>query len=280
MLRSTPIRCLAALAALALLAAAPAQAAPLPVSAVVETADALFFQPIAYPGVVWYFPRSAPRLFPVAPAIPGANYWRAAVALAEVDTSDLAALRADWLGRTPVPYIVRPASECQLQRLPEMKFVQQEIRALGHDVSAASPLPPCQFAFRLPSVISADLSARLQALVDAGTLVARDLRVSLELRSAVAWSIVHAAVSAALEDAGHSGEVAPEQAVDAIQSALASDALAAVNDAMTPDELLAFSDRALEQLFEPGSDSGALVLSDAPPAGEIIHHVESIDRSL
>jgi hypothetical protein len=275
---------LAPLAVLAVLAsaAAPARAAPLPVSAVVETPEAIFFQPVAFPEVVWYFPRSTARLFPVEPAVPGANYWRAAVELSDVDTSDLAALQPEWLGKSPVPYIVRPATECQLKRLPEMKFVYQEIRAQGHDISAASALPACQFVFRLPSAISPELGARLEALVASGTLVARDLRVSLELRAAVAWSTVHAAVAAALEDAGEGDPegLTPEQALAAIQAALASEALAAVNTAMTPDEALAFIDRALAELFEPVDDSVALALVDTPPAGDVVHHVECVDRSL
>jgi hypothetical protein len=270
-----------ALVALLAGAASSAQAAPLPVSAVVETPEALFFQPVAYPGVVWYFPRSEARLFAVQPPVPGANYWRAAVALVEVDTSDLAALRPEWLGKSPVPYIVRPASECALNRQPEMRFVQQEIRAQGRDTSAASPLPACQFVFRLPPTISPELAARLEALVSTGSLVTRDFRVSLELRAAVAWSIVHGAVAAALEDGEEAdGELTPEQATAAVESALASEALAVVSSAMTADERSAFVDAALATLFEAGDEPDALQLLEAAPAGAFIHHVEVIERSL
>lgn len=280
-------------------AAAPgaAEAQTVRVSAVVETADAIFFQPTGLPEVVWYFPRSEVRLFPVTPPTPGANFWRAAVELVDVRVR-LGELRPDWEGKSLVPFIVRPTVECVLRRVPEMRFVTQEVRALGRDVSPAIEVPVCQFAFRLPLIIPDELAARLEELRASGTLIARDLPIRLDLRSSVAWSVVHAAVAAAIQDDGDGDddgsdggdggddggeglgpELTPQEARAAIEAALASKELAEVNAEMTDEERLAFIEEVLLQLFEAG-DEGGLVLTDEPPPGQLVHHQELIERSM
>jgi len=90
---------------------------------------------------------------------------------------------------------------------------------------------------------------------------------------------VHAVLATAT-DAEPGRALAPDQAVAAIESALASDALAGVDSAMTESERLGFVDRTLGALFELADDTGALRLVATPPPGAIVHHIESIQRSL
>jgi hypothetical protein len=256
-----------------------ASAADVRVSAVVETPDALFFQPSSFPDVVWYFPRTAIRTFPAVPAIPGQNYWRAAVELRAVDVSDPATLRSDWAGKALVPFIVRPPKECNLLRQPEMRFVIQEYRELNRDVSAANAAPVCQYSFRLPAVIPSELTSRLAELVANGTLIEHHLPIALLVEARVGWHVVHSAVAAELGRHGVD-ELTPGEARAAVGSALAGPALVDLGTAMTADESQAFLDSAVAALFSPGRTWGKVLFSSVPPKGEIVYHLEPFARSM
>lgn len=256
-----------------------ASAADVPVSAVVETPDALFFQPSSFPDVVWYFPKSAVRAFPAVPAIPGQNYWRAAVELKAVDVSDPATLRSDWAGKALVPFIVRPPKECNLFRQPEMRFVIQEYRELNRDVSAANPAPVCQYSFRLPATIPSELTSRLAELAANGTLIEHHLRIALLVEMRVGWQVVHAAVAAAL--GRHAGEeLTPDEACTAVGRALADPGLIDLGTAMTADESQAFLDLVVAALFSPGRAWGKVLFATDPPKGEVVYHLEPFSRSM
>lgn len=231
------------------------------VSAVVETADALYFQPLHAPGIVWYFPKSALQFGPVSPPIPGQDYYRAGVVLPDLGAVDPGALNQSWAGASLVPYILRPTTPCVLQRFSGMQFVQQEIRADGRDVSAAIDTPVCQFSFRLSRRAPSESRAQLTAAGADGSLIARQLTIVLRIGSSVPWSAVHAAVAAEL-DAAHGDRSVPE---DAARGALEA-ALSALGVAISADDLSA----TLETLFVPAS-AGLRLVRSAPP-GDAVHH--------
>jgi hypothetical protein len=257
-------------------AARPALADATRVTGVVETANAVFFQPSQFPNVVWFFPRTELSFTMVPPQQPTGTFWRAAIVFKHVTQDDLAQLPADWATRSFVPFIIRPTTECTLTRLPEMRFVTQEIRALGHDVSSANPTV-CRFSLRLPTVMSPDLQDRLNALVNSDTLVHRVLDLELDVEVSIAWTDVLAAVTAAL------GETAPavltrEEARAAIADALASPALAEVRAAVTATEADAFIDAAVANLFTSGTGSPGLTLVTTAPAGSLVYHLQPFQR--
>lgn len=241
------------------LAAAGAQPAwadgELPVSGAVETPNAVFFQPSQYPEVVWFFPKTKVTLAPVPPSLPGASPWRAAVVFKPITRDDLALMPAEWGGKAYVPYVLRPATECKLYRLPEMHFVIEEIKAKGRDVSAANP-PVCRFSFTLPP-LSPDLQARLNDLVGSGALIERSLDLALCIESEIAWTEVRAALAAVL---GAPMDLTLEQARAAVESALATPALDKVRNAVTPAEAQAFIDATLAELFVARTEGGQTLL--------------------
>jgi hypothetical protein len=260
-------------------------ATPVLATAIVETPHAVFFQPVSSPNVVWYFTKSDLKLTVVDPVVPSGTYWRAAVVLERLGPEDLAALPEEWTGKSIVPYIVRPTTECTLTKLDEMRFVVQEIRALNHDITPANPTSVCRFTYRLPTVQSPDLQARLAALVADGTLIKRDLHVDVRTEAKVAWADVHAAVAAALAGGGESSAVAPaplsrEDAEAAIATALASPALAQVAAAITEDEKTALVAASLSALFTANPAGTEYHLVTSAPSGTVVYHQETFSRAM
>lgn len=256
--------------------AGPALADPTRVIAVVETPNAVFFQPSQFPGVIWFFPRTTLDLAIAPPQLPTGTFWRAAVVFKPVTADDLAVLPPEWTGKSFVPFILRPTTECTLTRLAEMRFATEEIRALGHDVSSANP-PVCRFSFRLPTAMTPDLQARLDALVNSDTLVERVLDLELQTEVKIAWADVYDAVAAALAAAGPESDVTPASAGAAVSIALASPALDAVRAAVTPAEDQAFRNAVLANVFTRTTD-GLLNLAAAAPAGSVVYHLELFQR--
>jgi hypothetical protein len=278
----------AAALALALAGAGAAQAAtpvaaPVAATGIVETPHAVFFQPTAYPNVVWYFSKSELKLTVVDPVQPAGTFWRAAIVLERLAPEDLAALPAAWAGKSIVPYIVRPSTECALTRLPEMRFVVQELKAQNHDISPANPTAVCRFTYRLPTVQPADLQERLAALVDSDTLVTRDLHLDVAVDSRIAWSRVYPAVAAVLA-AGEGGSATAElthtEAQDAIDLALATPALAEVAIAVTDAERDAFVSAALAALFTADLSGTEYHLVTTAPPGTVVYHQELLSRGM
>jgi hypothetical protein len=257
-------------------AARPALADPIRVTGVVETDHAVFFQPSDFPTVVWFFPRTELSLTVVQPQLPGGTFRRAAIVFNPITADDLAQLPPEWSTKSFVPFIIRPTTECVLTRLPEMRFVTQDIHALAHDVTSANP-PACRFSFRLPTVLTPDLEQRLDALVSSDTLVTRILPLGLVVEASIAWTDVLDAVAAALGDGPTTG-LTREQARAAIEDALTSPELAVVRAAVTPDEELAFIDAALANLFTARSTAAALNLVTTSPAGSVVYHVQPFQR--
>jgi hypothetical protein len=271
----------------ALAGVGPAHAATTPVVAtgLVETPHAVFFQPAAYPNVVWYFSKSELKLTTVDPVQPAGTFWRAAIVLEHLGAEDLAALPAEWMGKSIVPYIVRPTTECTLTRLPEMRFVVQEIKAQNHDITPANPNSVCRFTYRLPTVQPADLQARLAALVESDTLVLRDLHVDVRVDARIAWSIVHAAVAAELaggegEGEGGSPALTLAQAQGAIDTALASLALREVAVSVTDAERDAFVAAALAALYTVNAAGTEYHLVTSAPLGAVVYHQELFSRAM
>jgi len=259
-------------------AAHPAHADATRVSGVVETPNAVFFQPSQFPAVVWFFPRTKLSFTMVPPPLPTGTFWRAAIVFRPVTADDLAMLPPEWVGKSLVPFIIRPTTECTLTRLPEMRFVIQDVDALGHDVSSANP-PVCRFSFRLPTVMTPDLQQRLNALVNSDTLVERTLDLDLEVEASIAWTEVRAAVADALDAASFGTEVTADQARTVIERALASPALASVRTAVTASEQQAFVDATLANLFVHSAGSATLLtLAATAPSGAITYHLESFHR--
>jgi len=246
------------------------------VTGVVETPNAVFFQPSQFPTVVWFFPRTQLDLSIVPPQLPTGTFWRAAVVFNQVTADDLAALPPEWAGKSFVPFIVRPTTECTLTRLAEMRFVIQEVKAQGHDVSSANP-PVCRFSFRLPTVMPPDLRDRLDALVSSDTLVERILELDLLTEATIAWADVYDAVAATLAEPDADPELTPEAARAAILRALDSPALAVVRAAITPAEQQALLDAALATLFTSVSARVVRLLAAAPPAS-FVYHLEPFHR--
>jgi hypothetical protein len=274
-------------------AAAPARAAEPPLATgLVETPSAVFFQPAAFPNVVWYFPKSELKLAVVEPVLPGPYaFWRASVVLKKIGDADLAALPAEWTGKSIVPYILRPTTECALTRLPEMRTIVQEVKALGRDITAGNPLTPvCRFSLRLPQPIPAALQASLNALLASDSLVARELRLQVRSEAKVAWSDVHAAVESVLsappedQDGGvatsANAPMTRAAATAAIEEALFLPELAAVDAVMTPAERTAFVTAALARLFtaDPVSPATMVRLVLTAPTGSVVYHAELFDR--
>jgi hypothetical protein len=252
---------------------------------VVETPDAVFFQPSQFSTVVWFFPRTELSLTIVQPQLPTGTNWRAAIVFRPITADDLAMLPPEWAGKAMVPFILRPTTECTLTRLTEMRFVTEDIIALGHDISSANP-PVCRFNFRLPTVMTADLQARLDALVNGDTLVQRTLNLDLQVEASIAWADVYAAVADALNASDAGAELTVDQARTAIASALASPALDAVRTAVTASEQEAFVDAALAKLFVPAPGPAPervravtlLSLAATAPSGTVLYHVEPFHR--
>lgn len=243
------------------------------VTGFVETPNAVFFQPKQFPTVVWFFPRTELNLTIVPPQLPTFTFWRAEVVFHPITADDLALLPAAWTGKSFVPFILRPTTECTLTRLPEMRAVILEVPAQGHDVTSANP-PVCSFTFRLPTVMPPDLQARLDALVASDTLVQRVLALELRSEETIAWADVYDPVAIA---APAEPELTPETARAAIESALDDPALAAVRDAVTPGERQAFIEASLLHLFTitPG---GVVHLVPAAPEGSVVYHHATFQR--
>jgi hypothetical protein len=259
-------------------AARPAHADTTRVSGVVETANAVFFQPSQFPSVVWFFPRTELSFTVVPPQLPTGTFWRAAIVFRPITPDDLAMLPPDWAGKSKVPFIIRPTTECTLTRLPEMRFVTQEVNALGHDISSANP-PVCRFSFRLPTVMTPDLQQRLNALVSSDTLVGRTLNLDLQIEASIAWTEVRAAVADALDAASLGTELTADQARTVIESALDSPALTAVHTAATASEQQAFVGAALANLFvQAADDANLLTLVTTAPSGAVTYHLEAFHR--
>ncbi len=268
--------------------AAPARAAEPPVvSGVVETPNAIFFQPVAFPNVVWYFPRTELKLAIVEPVLPGSTYafWKASLMMKKFGPEDLALLPAAWAGKTIAPYIIRPTTECALAPVPEFRTIVQEVKAKDRNISGGNQLTPvCRFSFRMPRPIPAELQGRIDALLAAKTLITHELRLQMtQAAGSIAWADVHEAVAAIL-DQPPASVVAPvlttAEAVAAIEAALASPALSVVNAAMTASERQTFIDAALGQLFraDPLETEDALHFVTVAPLGTVVYHMQLIDR--
>ena len=165
--------------------AAPRPDAPPPppgavlATGLVETAEAVYFQPEISPNVVWYFPRSKVRLYPYEVPLPDNRTWLAAVELTPITIQSVGQLRPDWAGKSLVPYILRPTDECVLSQVPEMRFVVEDTRAAGRDITAANAGPVCRFNFQLPAMPPDDLLPTLQEQAHDGTLIERHLRLEI-----------------------------------------------------------------------------------------------------
>lgn len=260
-------RCLEAAALALVLAGALSARADTAVTAIVDTEDAIFFQPSNAPDVVWFMPRTRTSLTPVEEA-PG--FWRAAVELRELElAAPLEALNPDWEGATLAPFIVRPTSECILQRDPSMRFVQQEVRALGRDVSAGVAVAMCQFTFRLPRPEDPQIIAALQAAAASGHLVGYELSLPLRSELTVPWTTLHEAVARELPA---TTTFTPARAAQAVDDALAGEALAALTALTTADELAALRAQLVSRLFAGSNTRKRLVT--VPPPGEVTYHVD------
>jgi len=257
-------------------AAGPALADPIHVTGVVETDHAVFFQPSEFPDVVWFFVRTELSVTIVPPQVPAGTFRHAAIVFKSITSDDVAQLPEEWTTKSFVPFIIRPTAECSLTRLPEMRFVTQDVHALGHDITSANP-PVCRFSFRLPTVLSPDLETRLDALITSDTLVTRVLPLELEVEAGIAWTDVLDAVAVALGDRPTTG-LTREEARAAIEDALTSPELAVVRAAVTPDEERAFMDAALANLFTARSSDTALNLVTTAPAGSVVYHLQPFQR--
>lgn len=266
-----------ALSVVAVLALPALAAGGSQVSGVIETPDAVFFQPSQFPAVVWFFPKTELDLAIVPPQLPTGTFWRVAVVFKQITEDDLALLPAEWGGKSFVPFLIRPTSECALTRIPEMRYIIQEVEELGRDVSTASP-PVCRFTFQLPTHMSPDLQERLDALVRSDTLVERDLTLELQIEATVPWVDVHKAVAAMLAESLPPGRDTPLSGLTpattraVVQRALASPALAVVSAAVTPPEQQAFIDATLTKLFTYLTGTNLLRLVIAPPTGVVVYH--------
>jgi hypothetical protein len=248
-------------------------------TAVVETQEAVFFQPIDFPDIVWFLPHSEEKMFPAEPQLPGQDYWRAAVVLKKVSLHDPGQLRPEWAGKTLKPYILRPDTECVLHKTPEMHFVFQEVKAKGHDISAANEAPVCQFSFKLQGLVGPATIADLEAKASDGKLIDKDLTLHLRQASTVPWAQVYAAVQDALGKQS-SSLMTTDEAQAAVAKALASASLAAVRAAMTPAEKSDFLETVYEWLFielpSPTSNDTEAMLVGTVPAGDLAYHDENL----
>lgn len=255
-------------------------------SGIVETPNAVFFQPSQFSTVVWFFPKTELDLAIVPPQQPTGTFWRAAVVFKPITADDLSRLPAEWTGKSFVPFIIRPTTECTLTRLPEMRFVIQEVKALGRDVSSANP-PVCRFSFRLPTMMSPDLRLRLAALVSSDTLIERVLNLELQLEATIAWADVYAAVTAALAesqvpDFPPTTGLTLAEARAVVERALASPALEPVSSTVTPLEEETFIQATLAKLFTESTTGTTTLLqlvASAPP-GSVAYHLEPVHRAM
>jgi len=254
------------------------------VTGVVETPNAVFFQPSQFPTVIWFFPKTELEVTSSIP-LPTSTTWRGAVVFKAITADDLARLPAAWTGKSFVPFLLRPTTECALTRLPEMSAVLEEVSDLNRDVSSANP-PVCRFRFRLPTDMTADLQDRFAALVSSDTLVQRALNIDLAVEVSISWAEVHAAVAAVLEEPPPpdtlvaSSALTLAEAQAAVEAAVASSALAAVDAALTPDERLTFVQSTVAQLFKPTKTGTTVELVATAPAGAIVYHLEPFHRAM
>lgn len=164
-----------------------------PVRRIVDTADAVYFEPTAanQQGVVWVYPktRAVVSRYAQDPA-----YLQADLLLREVQLpTDLSTLEPGWRGKQALFYQVTAQSECILRGLPEMRFIQQWVRAKGVTIPGAQRSAVCSFTFQLRPETPA-LIRQLEQEAAAGRLLEHGLRLHLSAPSfpPLPWATLHA----------------------------------------------------------------------------------------
>lgn len=164
-----------------------------PVRRVVETAEAVYFEPAAteQQHIIWAFPKT--RVV-VTRHEQDPAYLQVALFLRNVQLpADLGTLEPDWKGRQAVFHQVTSPSECTLERRPEMKFIQQWAKARGVTFPGAQRSAICSFTFKLRPE-TPELVQRLEEDAEAGRLMAHGLRLHLVVISLepLRWATLHA----------------------------------------------------------------------------------------
>lgn len=166
-----------------------------PVRRIVATADAVYFEPTAasQQDVVWVYPKTRAV---VTRHAQDAAYLQADLLLREVLLpTDLSTLEPGWRGKRALFYQVTAQSECTLRALPEMRFVQQWVRAKGVTIPGAQRSAICSFTFQLRPETPA-LIRQLEQEAEAGRLLEHGLRLHLSVPSfqPLPWTTLHASL--------------------------------------------------------------------------------------
>ncbi len=239
----------------------------LPVTAVTETDEAIYFEPAdpALDDIVFFFPKFEVTFGLYSPGVSSA--YAATLVMKDVTPLEPGELRPEWETKVFQPYILRPTTECELDRVPEMRFVNQLIRVSGRDVSyPQGGTPVCQFTFRLPATPSDELLDALQERASAGTLIGRDIELAFDRRLELPWYAVHDVLAA---DPALTGDevISHDEAVFLIVVAVMVQELVPVDLlALPPEQRQAMVDAGLAELFDavPG---GLALRSESPTTG-------------
>jgi hypothetical protein len=234
-----------------------------PVRRIVDTADAVYFEPTAasQQGVVWVYPKTRAV---VARSAQDPAYLQADLILREVQLpDDLSTLEPGWRGKQALFYQVTAQSECILRRLPEMKFIQQWVRAKGVTIPGAQRSAICSFTFQLRPETPA-LIRQLEEDAEAGRLLEHGLRLHLSVPSfpPLPWATLHTSLVR--------GGVQPG---DSRTSELAAFELGLLGEVRVlqsqPSEVQrSFLETALQNLFGWHQGSPRVQLTPTAPAGQ------------
>ncbi|QRK09619.1 hypothetical protein JQX13_05660 [Archangium violaceum] len=234
-----------------------------PVVHVVETADAVYFEPTAthQSNIVWVYPKARTV---VSRDAANATYLLVERVLRDVQLpADPGSLHPSWKGRQALFYQVESESECVLATRPEMRFIQQWVKAKGMTIHGTKRSAICSFSFELRGETPA-MVQQLEAEAAAGTLIQHTFELSLGIPSAapLSWSALHAGLVSDGVQVG--GARSPELA--AFELGLVGEA--DIVRSQPPEVQRSFLDAALLNLFGWDRVSPEVELRATAPAGQ------------
>lgn len=240
-----------------------ASSGEVPVRRVVETEEAVYFEPAApdLPNIVWVYPKTQTVLFRDA-ANP--TYLQAERVLRNVQLpADPGSLEPSWSGKRALFYQVKSEDECVLKTRTEMRFIQQWVKAKGMTIQGTQRSAICSFTFNLRSETPA-MVQELEAQAAAGTLIQHTFQLPLSVSSAepLSWSTLHTGLVSGGVQVG--SPQSPELA--AFDLGLVDEAKALRSQ--PPVVRQSFLDAALQSLFGWDGGSSEVTLRASAPAGQ------------
>jgi len=236
---------------------------PVPVRRVVETPEAVYFEPTApdKQSIVWVFPKTKTVLtrYALDP-----TFLQADRVLRDVQLpTDLSALEPRWKGKRALFYQVTSQSECALKRRPEMRFVQQWVMAKDVTIDGTKRSAICSFTFKLRPE-TPELIQQLEREAEVGTLIEHVFNLPLSVTSTdpVRWELLYAGLRSSGVEAG----IPQSTSLAAFELGLLREL--SVLQSQPQEEQQFFLEAALQSLFGWDLESVEVQLSTAAPVGQ------------